>query len=63
MDPTRASGEAIKAARDQSALVLNEQTAAYREMIERLARIWLELWAVYAGEGLAVPLRGGGRPG
>ena len=58
VDPTRASGEAIKAARDQSALVLNEQTAAYREMIERLARIWLELWAVYAGEGLAVPLRG-----
>ncbi len=64
VDPTQASGEAIKAARDQSALVLNEQTAAYREMIERLARIWLELWAVYAGEGLLIPLEGeGGAPG
>ena len=28
VDPTRASGEAIKAARDQSAMNLNEQTAA-----------------------------------
>ena len=56
VDPTRASGEAIKAARDQSALVLNEQIAAYRRMIEQLAGIWLRLWAAYAGNGLTLRL-------
>ena len=59
VDPTRASGEAIKAARDQSALVLNEQIASYRRMIEQLAGIWLRMWAAYAGNGLSLRLPDG----
>ena len=56
VDPTQASGEAIKAARDQSALVLNEQIASYRRMIEQLAGIWLRMWTAYAGNGLSLRL-------
>lgn len=47
VDPTKASGEAIKAARDQSAMSLNEQSANYKQFCEDLARIWFKLWMVY----------------
>lgn len=56
VDPTRASGEAIKAARDQSAMNLNEQTAAYKQFVEDLALIWYKLWAAYSVGGMAVQL-------
>ena len=56
VDPTQASGEAIKAARDQSALNLNEQATAYKQFVEDLALIWYKLWAVYSAEGMAVQL-------
>ncbi|MBC5582567.1 hypothetical protein H8S23_13750, partial [Anaerofilum sp. BX8] len=59
VDPTRASGEAIKAARDQSAMNLNEQTAAYKQFVEDLALIWYKLWAVYSVGGMAVQLPDG----
>lgn len=54
VDPTQASGEAIKAARDQSALNLNEQTANYKQFIEDLAQIWYQLWMAYATNGLMI---------
>ena len=54
VDPTQASGEAIKAARDQSAMVLNDQAAAYKQFVEDLAAIWYWLWVVYSPFGLQV---------
>lgn len=52
IDPTRASGEAIKAARDQAAIPLNEQAALYRGFVEQVARVWLGLWTAYGSNGL-----------
>ena len=52
VDPTKASGSAIIAVRDQAALTLNEQTARFRQFAEDIARIWYRLWTVYGGEGI-----------
>ena len=52
VDPTKTSGEAIKAARDQSAMNLNEQSAAYKQFVEDLAMIWYKLWVAYSVQGL-----------
>lgn len=54
VDPTKASGEAIKAARDQSALPLNEQVSAQIQMLEDLAQLWFEMWVGYAVNGLEI---------
>lgn len=54
VDPTKASGEAIKAARDQSALPLNEQVAAEVQTLEDLAMLWFKLWVGYAVNGLEI---------
>lgn len=53
VDVTKTSGEAIKAARDQAALTLNDQAAAYKDFIEQLARIWYKLWCAYSPMGLS----------
>lgn len=47
VNPEKASGAAILAARDQAALSLNQQIADFRQFIEDIASIWFELWAVY----------------
>lgn len=52
VDPTKASGEAIKAARDQSAINLNEQMAAYKQFVEDLAIIWYQMWKAYSPRGI-----------
>lgn len=52
IDPTKASGSAIIAVRDQAALPLNEQTARFRQFCEDIARIWYKLWAVYNPDGI-----------
>ena len=52
IDVTKTSGEAIKAARDQSAMVLNDQAAAYKGFVEQLARIWYKLWCAYSTDGM-----------
>lgn len=52
VDPTKASGEAIKAARDQSAVSLTEQTARFRQFCEDLAAIWYKLWLAYSPNGI-----------
>lgn len=54
VDPTKASGEAIKAARDQSAMNLNEQSASYKQFVEDLATIWYKLWVAYSTDGMQV---------
>lgn len=53
VDVTKTSGEAIKAARDQAALTLNDQSAAYKDFIEQLARIWYKLWCAYSPMGMS----------
>ncbi len=58
IDPTKTSGEAIKAARDLSALQLNEQVATQLQMIEDLARLWFKLWVAYSVNGLEVTVKG-----
>lgn len=52
VDPTQASGVAIIAVRDQAALRMNAQTAAFRRMAEDVARIWFDLWLCYHPGGL-----------
>lgn len=54
IDPTQASGEAIKAARDQAAIPLNEQIAAYKQFVEDIALLWYKLWVVYSPQGLQI---------
>lgn len=54
VDPTQASGEAIKAARDQSALPLNEQVASTIQTLENLATLWFKMWVGYAVNGLEI---------
>ena len=52
IDPTQTSGAAIIAARDQSALPLNEQMTRYRQFIEDIALVWFDLWRAYNPNGL-----------
>lgn len=52
IDPEKASGAAILAVRDLAQLPLNEQIAAYRQFVEDIAAIWLEMWCVYHPAGL-----------
>lgn len=52
VDVTKTSGEAIKAARDQAAMVLNDQAAAYKSFVEQMARIWYKLWCAYSPQGM-----------
>ena len=52
IDPTQASGTAIAAVREAQAVPLNEQTAAFRQMAEDVALVWLDLLAAYYPHGL-----------
>lgn len=54
IDPTKTSGEAIKAARDAAALQLNEQIATQLQMIEDLANLWFKMWVAYSVNGLEI---------
>ena len=57
VDPEQASGTAINAAREAKALSLNMQTAACRQFVEDMARIWYALWVAYNPDGLQVIYR------
>lgn len=48
IDPQRVSGAAIEAIRDQTALPLNEQVAAYRQFAEDLAMVRYDMLYAYA---------------
>lgn len=54
IDPTQASGEAIKTARDQAAIPLNEQMAGYKQFIEDIANLWYKMWCVYCEQGFEI---------
>lgn len=54
VDPTKASGIAIMAVRDQSALPLNEQISKYKQFVEDLALLWYDLWVNYNPNGLLI---------
>ncbi len=62
VDPTKASGEAIKAARDQAAVPLNEQIAAYKQLVEDIALLWYKMWVAYSPNGLQVQFKQDGQP-
>lgn len=57
INPERASGAAIIAVKDQSAIPLNEQIACYKQFVEDVALIWLAMWRAYHPEGLTVSRR------
>ena len=59
VDPTQASGTAIIAVRDQSALPLNEQVARYRQFTEDIALVWFDLWSVYEANGVRMTTEAG----
>jgi len=52
INPERASGTAIMAARDQAQLPLNRNVAAFRQLVEDIAAIWFNLWMVYNPNGI-----------
>lgn len=54
VDPSKTSGAAILAARDQSAIPLTEQTAVYKQFVEDIARIWLDSWCAYHPKGIEI---------
>lgn len=54
IDPTQASGTAIIAVRDQTALPLNEQLARFRQFVEDMALLWYDLWIAYNPNGIEV---------
>jgi len=58
INPERASGTAIMAARDQAQLPLNQNVAAYRQLVEDIASIWFNLWVVYHPNGIEFEIDG-----
>ncbi len=57
IDPTKTSGEAIKAARDASALQFNEQISTQLQMLEDLANLWYKMWVAYSVNGLEITVK------
>ena len=47
VNPERASGAAILAVQDQASIPINEHIAAFKQTIEDIALIWLEIWCAY----------------
>lgn len=54
VNPEQASGKAILAVKQASQEPLTEQLMALKGMIEDLALIWLDIWRVYAENGISV---------
>lgn len=50
----RVAASAVLAVRDQAALPLNEQVAKMKSFVEDMAKLWVEIWAVYNPEGFDV---------
>ena len=56
INPEQASGRAILAVQQAQNQPLTEQTIGLKSFIEDLARIWFEMWKVYAKDGLKVEI-------
>ncbi len=54
INPESASGRAILAVQNAQNQPLNDQLIALKSFIEDLARIWFEMWRVYASDGLTI---------
>ena len=56
INPEKASGAAIIAVKDQQAIATTQTVAAYRQFIEDVASVWLDMWIAYNPNGLTVDL-------
>lgn len=54
VNPEKASGAAIIAVRDQQAISTTPNVAAYKQFVEDIAMIWLDMWTAYNPDGLEV---------
>ncbi len=52
LDPEKTSGSAIVAAQEQASIPLGENSAFFRQFVEDVAKIWLNMWIVYNPEGM-----------
>lgn len=52
INPEQASGTAIIAVRDQSQVPLNEQVARYKQFVEDVSLLWIDLWIVFNSDGI-----------
>ena len=56
INPESASGRAILAVQNAQKQPLNEQLIGLKTFIEDIARIWFEMWKVYAKNGLQIEI-------
>lgn len=56
VDPTKTSAKAIIAVQEAQQQPLNEQKTKYKEFLEDLARIYLNMLQVYMIDGLSIPV-------
>lgn len=54
VDPEKASGKAILAVQQASQQPLVEQLSGLKDLIEQMARIWLDMWTVYSEDGITL---------
>lgn len=54
INPEQASGAAIIAVRDQQALPTNKPKAYYKQLVEDIASVWLDIWTAYNPNGLTI---------
>ncbi len=57
IDPEKTSGSAIVAAQEQASIPLGENSASFRQFIEDIAKIWINMWIVYNPEGMKISLK------
>lgn len=53
VNPEQASGTAIIAVRDSAQVPLTEQVARYRQWVEDVSLLWLDLWIAYNNKGIS----------
>ena len=58
VDPTQASGAAIIAVRDQAQLPLNEQIGRFMQLVENLARLFIDMLVAYNPKGIVTDYEG-----
>lgn len=56
INPESASGKAILAVQNAQNQPLNDQMIGLKSFIEDIARIWFEMWKVYANDGLTIQI-------
>ena len=52
INPEQASGTAIIAVRDQSQVPLNEQVSRFKQFVEDVSLLWVDLWIVFNKDGI-----------